>query len=443
LTTTGIRLNSILLILKKIKRQIMLDLKFIRENTELVKKNNENKKASAFVDGVISLDEKRREIISEVEQLKNQRNVNSKEIGKLKKEKKDASHIISAMKEVSDKIAELDIELRKVEEQLQSEILRIPNLTDDSVPVGLSEDDNLEIRVKGEKQAKKHDLDHIEIGNKLGLFDFDRGAKVTGSGFAFMTGLGAKLERSLINYFLDQNTDRGYQEMMTPFIVNQNSMTGTGQLPKMAEDMYHAAEDNLYLIPTAEVPLTNFYNGEMLNPKDLTTKFTGYSPCFRREAGSHGKDVRGFLRVHQFNKVELVKFAKPEDSDKELESLVADVENLLEGLGLTYRVILLCTGDTSFASAKTYDLEVWSPKEEKWLEVSSCSNFKDFQARRANIRFKRSADEKPEFVHTLNGSGLATPRILVALIENYFDGEKLVIPSVLRKYMGIDEIKTQ
>lgn len=421
----------------------MLDLKFIRENTELVKKNNENKKASAFVDGVISLDEKRREIISEVEQLKNQRNVNSKEIGKLKKEKKDASHIISAMKEVSDKIAELDIELRKVEEQLQSEILRIPNLTDDSVPVGLSEDDNLEIRVKGEKQAKKHDLDHIEIGNKLGLFDFDRGAKVTGSGFAFMTGLGAKLERSLINYFLDQNTDRGYQEMMTPFIVNQNSMTGTGQLPKMAEDMYHAAEDNLYLIPTAEVPLTNFYNGEMLNPKDLTTKFTGYSPCFRREAGSHGKDVRGFLRVHQFNKVELVKFAKPEDSDKELESLVADVENLLEGLGLTYRVILLCTGDTSFASAKTYDLEVWSPKEEKWLEVSSCSNFKDFQARRANIRFKRSADEKPEFVHTLNGSGLATPRILVALIENYFDGEKLVIPSVLRKYMGIDEIKTQ
>jgi seryl-tRNA synthetase len=418
----------------------MLDLKFIRENIELVKQNSENKKADAFVDIIISYDEKRREIISEVEQLKNQRNVNSKEIGRLKKEKKDADHIIRAMKEVSDKIAELDEELRKVEENLQLEILRIPNLTDPSVPVGKSEEDNLEIRVKGEKKEAKHDLDHIEIGTKLGLFDFDRGAKVSGSGFAFFTGLGAKLERSLINYFLDTNTSRGYQEMMTPFIVNEKSMIGTGTLPKMAEDMYHAAEDNMYLIPTAEVPLTNFHNGEMLNPKELTKKFTGYSPCFRREAGSHGKDVRGFLRVHQFNKVELVKFAKPEDSDGELEAMVTDVEHLLQGLGLTYRVILLCTGDTSFASSKTYDLEVWSPKEEKWLEVSSCSNFKDFQARRANIRFKRSADEKPEFVHTLNGSGLATPRIIVSLLENYFDGEKLDIPAVLRKYMGMDEI---
>jgi len=419
----------------------MLDLKFIRENAELVKQNSENKKADAFVDVIISYDEKRREIISEVEKLKNQRNVNSKEIGRLKKEKKDADHIIRAMKEVSDKISELDEELRNVEENLHLEILRIPNITDKTVPIGKSEEENLEIRVKGEKKEAKHTLDHIEIGSKLGLFDFDRGAKVSGSGFAFFTGLGAKLERSLINYFLDTNTSRGYQEMMTPFIVNEHSMTGTGQLPKMAEDMYHAVEDNMYLIPTAEVPLTNFHNGEMLNPKELTKKFTGYSPCFRREAGSHGKDVRGFLRVHQFNKVELVKFAKPEDSDKELEAMVSDVEHLLEGLGLTYRVILLCTGDTSFASSKTYDLEVWSPKEEKWLEVSSCSNFKDFQARRANIRFKRSADEKPEFVHTLNGSGLATPRIIVSLMENYFDGEKLEIPAILRKYMGVDHIE--
>lgn len=418
----------------------MLDLKFIRENAELVKQNSENKKADAFVDVIVSYDEKRREIIAEVEQLKNQRNVNSKEIGRLKKEKKDADHIIRAMKEVSDKIAKLDQELREVEENLNLEILRIPNITDKTVPIGKSESENVEVRVKGEKKAARHNLDHIEIGTKLGLFDFDRGAKVSGSGFAFFTGLGAKLERSLINYFLDTNTSRGYQEMMTPFLVNENSMIGTGQLPKMAEDMYHAAEDNMYLIPTAEVPLTNFHNGEMLNPKELTKKFTGYSPCFRREAGSHGKDVRGFLRVHQFNKVELVKFAKPEDSEKELEAMVEDVEHLLEGLGLTYRVILLCTGDTSFASSKTYDLEVWSPKEEKWLEVSSCSYFKDFQARRANIRFKRSADEKPEFVHTLNGSGLATPRIIVSLIENYFDGEKLEIPAVLRKYMGMDEI---
>lgn len=419
----------------------MLDLKFIRENSETVKKNCENKKADTFIDAILSYDERRREIISEVEKLKNQRNVNSREIGMLKREKKDASHIIKAMKEVSDNITNLDEELRKVEENLDLELKRVPNMLDSSVPIGNSENDNKVIRTVGDKKAARHSLDHIEIGHKLGIFDFDRGAKVSGSGFAFMTGLGAKLERSLINFFLDSNTENGYTEIMPPFIVNENSMVGTGQLPKMAEDMYHAAEDNMYLIPTAEVPLTNFHNGEMMNPRELTKKFCAYSPCFRREAGSHGKDVRGFLRVHQFNKVELVKFSKPEDSDNELESLVSDVEMLLQALGLTYRVILLCSGDTSFTSSKTYDLEVWSPKEEKWLEVSSCSNFKDFQARRANIRFKRSADEKPEFIHTLNGSGLATPRILVSLIENYFDGEKLEIPDALKNYMGVDSIK--
>jgi seryl-tRNA synthetase len=418
----------------------MLDPKFIRENPELVKDNTSKKKATADIDKIISLDSDRRKIITQVEGLKSKRNTVSKQIGQFKKESKDASGIIAEMKSVSDDISTLDENLKSIENEIDAESLAIPNILHSSVPIGNDENDNQVIRQWGEIKEVSHKMDHLVISAKLGLFDFERGAKVTGSGFVFFTGAGAKLERSLINYFLDTNTSNGYQEMMTPFIVNRNSMKGTGQLPKMAEDMYHAQEDDVFLIPTAEVPLTNFYNSEMMNPKDLTKKITGYSPCFRREAGSYGKDVRGFLRVHQFNKVELVKFSKPEYSEQELEDLVADVERLLQGLGLTYRVILLCSGDTSFASSKTYDLEVWSPIEQKWLEVSSCSNFVDFQARRAGIRFKRAADTKPEFVHTLNGSGLATPRVLVSLIENYFDGDKLILPKVLVPYFGSESI---
>jgi seryl-tRNA synthetase len=288
---------------------------------------------------------------------------------------------------------------------------------------------------------KEYRVDHIEISKRLGILDFERGAKVTGAGFGFYVGKGARLERALINFFVDVNTDvHGYTEMLPPFVVNADSCRGTGQLPKAQEDMFHAERDDLYLIPTAEVPLTNFYRDEILSGSDLPIRFAGYSACFRREAGSHGKDTRGFLRVHQFNKVELVKFVRPEHSYDELESLVGNVEYILQKLGLTYRVLLLCTGDMSFGGAKTYDLEVWSPAEQRWLEVSSCTNFEAFQARRASIRFK-DGSAKPEFVHTLNGSGLATSRILVALLEHYQreDGH-IDIPECLRAYCGFDVI---
>lgn len=419
----------------------MLDLKFIRENAELVKINTKNKNASENVDLIISHDERRREIIQEVEKIKSQRNLVTKEIGDLKKAGKDASEKIFSMKGVAEQIKELDDELGEIEDIIRLYIMQIPNVTHQSVPIGKNADQNQDVRVWSEKRAVKHKFNHIEIATKLGIVDFERGAKVAGGGFHFYTGKGARLERALINFFLDTHTENhGYTEMMPPFVANRHSMNGTGQLPKMAEDMYHCQEDDLFLIPTAEVPLTNYHNGEVLKNEELNKRICGYSPCFRREAGSYGKDVRGLLRVHQFNKVELVKFVRPEDSYDELESLVGDAESLLKALDLHYRVILLCTGDTSFSSAKTYDLEVWSPGEEKWLEVSSCSNFEDFQSRRANIRFKRDPNSKPEYVHTLNGSGLATPRILVAIIENYFDGEKLNIPKVLQKYVGCEYI---
>lgn len=421
----------------------MLNLKFVREFPEKVKENNKNKNVNIDVDGIVSADERRREIIGEVEQLKSERNIATKLIADKKRNKENADEDIAKMKSVSDKISELDEELRQVELSIQNGLMAIPNIVHESVPIGKDAEDNVIVRSKGEIFEVNHNLNHIEIGKKLNIIDFERGAKVTGSGFAFLTGKGAKLERALINFFLDENSSKGYTEFVPPFVVNQNSMEGTGQLPKMAEDMYHCTEDNLYLIPTAEVPLTNYHNGEVLKESQLPIKICGYSPCFRREAGSHGKEVRGFLRVHQFNKVELVKFAKPETSFDELEGLVQDVEQLLQKLNLVYRVLLLCSGDTSFASAKTYDLEVWAGAEKRWLEVSSCSNFVDFQARRANIRYKQNQDTKPEFVHTLNGSGLATPRILVAIIEQCFDGEKIVIPEVLRKYTGFDTIEAE
>jgi seryl-tRNA synthetase len=417
----------------------MIDINILRENPELVKKSAENKNAKVDIDRALELDENRRKLIVEVENLKAIRNRVTQEIADAKKNKEDAQSKIDEMRGVSGKIKELDSQLAEVESDFNSILLQIPNIHDESVPVGKTEKENVITKTVGETTSENKP-DHIEIAKRLGILDFERGAKVSGSGFAFYTGKGAALERALINFFLDENTSRGYYEMMTPFMVNEESMRGTGQLPKMAEDMYHMQEDNMYMIPTAEVPLTNFHRDDMIPYSELNKQICGYSPCFRREAGSYGKDVRGFLRVHQFNKVELVKFTKPEDSWTELDKMVEDVENLLSKLGFTYRLNQLCTGDTSFASAKTIDLEVWSEGEQNWLEVSSCSNFIDFQARRANIRFKRTADSKPEFVHTLNGSGLATPRILVALIEKYYDGEKINIPECLHPYLRFKTI---
>ena len=419
----------------------MLDIKFIRENPELVQKNTENKNESANISDLLQIDESRRSIIGEVDLLKNQRNVVSKEIAVLKKNKENADAQIQAMKEVSDKIKEMDDELRRLEETIITEARKIPNMLHSSVPVGKTEEDNVEIKKWGEPKTDKT-KDHMELSKNLGIIDFERAAKVSGSGFAYYLGKGAALERALINYMLEHQTGvNGYNEIMPPLIVNQSAMIGTGQLPKMVDDMYFVERDDFYLIPTAEVPITNFHAGETLKGDDLPIKLCGYTPCFRREAGSYGADTRGFLRVHQFNKVELVKFTTPEDSYDELEKLLADAESILQALNIPYRVITLCSGDTSFASAKTYDIEVWSPGEQKWLEASSVSNFVDFQARRANIRFKRTPKDKPEFVHTLNGSGLATSRLIVALLENYAREDGTIeVPEALRKYTGFDII---
>ncbi|MGA2297968.1 MAG: serine--tRNA ligase [FCB group bacterium] len=417
-------------------------LKAIRENPDRVRQNIKNKNESVNIEPIIELDEKRRSIIQEVEKLKNLRNVVSNEISLLKKNKENADEKINAMKQVSDSIKSLDEELRQIEDELNELVLYIPNFAHESVPVGKTPEDNPVIRTWGEPKEQKLKMDHMEISKKLGIIDFERAAKLSGSGFACYNGKGATLERALINFFLDFHTkNHGFREIMTPFIVNTGAMVGTGQIPKLKDDMYYVKDDDFYLIPTAEVPITNFRSGEVLKLEEMPVKYCGYSPCFRREAGSYGKETRGLLRVHQFNKVELVKICTPETSYDELEMLVKDVENVLQALKLTYRVILLCTGDTSFSSAKTYDLEVWSPAEQKWLEVSSCSNFENFQAKRANIRYKPTPSSKPEYVHTLNGSGLATPRIMVALLENYLEEDgRIKIPEVLRTYCGFDYI---
>jgi seryl-tRNA synthetase len=420
----------------------MLDLKFIRENPELVRKNILLKGEDADLDLLLSLDEERRKIIAEVESLKHQRNVVSNEIARLKKEKQDATAKIEEMRLVSDKIKAMDDELRQIEQKIKQELLRIPNMLHESVPAGKDSSDNPVVRTWGVPLEEARPS-HLEIAKELNILDFERGAKVTGSGFAYYVGKGAALERALITYMLEKHIyEHNYTELLPPLVVNENSMIGTGQIPKLADDMYYIEKNELYLIPTAEVPVTNYYSGEVLSADDLPKKFVAYTPCFRREAGSYGKETRGFLRVHQFNKVELVKFALPESSYDELELLTHDAESILQELNLPYRVVLLCSGDTSFSSAKTYDLEVWSPAEKKWLEVSSCSNFEDFQARRANIRFKRTPNDKPEYVHTLNGSGLATSRLIVALLENYYNPEdgSITIPEVLRQYTKFDRI---
>lgn len=420
----------------------MLDIKFIRENPEAVKQNCINKNDGSNIDAVLELDRKRRALIQETEDLKSTRNAVTLEIASLKKMGVDAKDKIASMRKVGDQIKNLDDRLRELEKMLSGLVLMIPNMAHKSVPVGKDLNDNVEVRRLGDCMERSWRVDHIEISKRLGILDFERGSMVTGAGFGFYIGKGARLERSLINFFLDTNTGvNGYTEIMTPFLVNADSCRGTGQLPKSQEDMYYIERDDLYLIPTAEVPITNFHRDDTFSSDELPTKYAGYSACFRREAGSYGKDTRGFLRVHQFNKVELVKFVRPENSYDELESLVGNVEYLIKQLGLTYRVLLLCSGDMTFGGSKTYDLEVWSPYEQRWLEASSCTNFESYQARRSNIRYKDGATSKPEFVHTVNGSGLATSRILVSLLEHYQteDGH-ISIPECLQPYCGFDHI---
>lgn len=423
----------------------MLDIQRIRDIADQVRQAVLNKKSPVDIDEVLNLDNKRRDTIQEVERLKNIRNTRSMEIAALKKEKKDASALIDEMKSVSERIKALDTELGSIESEIREYLIRIPNIPHSSVPHGESEKDNVVDSEWGE--APQFDFkprDHLELGTALDIIDFPRGAKIAGAGFPVLKGAGALLERALINFFLDTHTRKnGYLEIFPPFLANRASHFGTGQLPKSEEQMYYINEDDLFCIPTAEVPVTNLHRDEVLDQSVLPVKYCAYSACFRREAGSYGKDTKGYLRVHQFNKVELVKYTTPETSYDEHEALRKDAEGILQALGLKYRVLLLCDADLSFAAAKCYDLEAWAPGEGKFLEVSSCSNFEDFQARRANIRYRPQGGGKPRFVHTLNGSGLATARILVAILETYQTAQGTVrIPEVLQPYMnGIREIK--
>ena len=423
----------------------MLDLKFIRENPDLVKEGINLKNENGDIDKIIELDEERRKIIVQVEQLKKERNDNSQLVSKYKKEKKDASEVIEKTKSISAQIKNLDEKLAEIEVTIKKQLDWIPNLPHETAPKGKSAADNKEIKTWGKIPEFDFDiLDHLELGMRLDILDFKRGGKITGSGFPVYKGLGATLERALINFMLDEHIrHHGYTEVFPPFLANEASMYGTGQLPKLAEDMYYAEKDDLYLIPTAEVPVTNLHRDEIIPVELLPVKYVAYSACFRREAGSWGRDTRGFLRVHQFNKVEMVNFCLPEESYEMHENLLKEATSILEKLELPYRVLSLATGDLSFAAAKCYDIETWSPAENKWLEASSVSNFEAFQARRANIRFRREQGKPLEFVHTLNGSGLATSRLMVSLLETYQTDEgTIIIPEVLRPYMnGISIIK--
>ena len=420
----------------------MLDIKFIREHPDLVKEGILKKGAEDNIDEVLKLDAQRRELLQKVEILKNKRNIVSEEIGKLKREKKDASTAISQMEEVKNQIKSIDNEVKGIEEKLYQLMLTIPNVPHPSVPVGKTPADNREIFKWGEPPAIDFKpKPHWELAEKLDIIDFERGVKITGAGFPLYKGQGAKLERALINFFLDEASKRGYKEVQPPLMVNANSATGTGQLPDKEDLMYIASKDELYLVPTAEVPVTNIHRDEILKEDQLPIKYCAYTPCFRREAGSYGKDVRGLNRVHQFDKVELVKFVHPGTSYNELESLREDAELLLQKLGLHYHVLLMCTGDMGFTQSKKYDLEVWSLGQQRWLEVSSISNFESFQARRMNIRFRPRGEGKTEFVHTLNGSGLALPRVVAAILEHYQTPEgKVIVPKVLHKYTGFEVI---
>ncbi|OIJ16254.1 serine--tRNA ligase [Anaerobacillus arseniciselenatis] len=418
----------------------MLDVKVLRTNFEEVKKKLENRgEKIADLECFGELDQKRREVIARAEQLKSRRNTVSQEVAKLKREKQDADHLIKEMKEVSEEVKQLDEQLREVEGQLEGILLTIPNIPHESTPIGLTEDDNVCVRTWGEVpnfafEAKAH----WDIATNLNMLDFERASKVTGSRFVFYKGKGARLERALINFMMDLHQDEhGYEEVLPPYLVNRTSMTGTGQLPKFEEDAFKIREEDYFLVPTAEVPVTNMHRDEIIDGEQLPITYTAYSSCFRSEAGSAGRDTRGLIRQHQFNKVELVRFVKPEESYEQLELLTGHAEKVLQLLKLPYRVMSMCTGDLGFTAAKKYDIEVWIPNSDTYREISSCSNFEDFQARRANIRFRREAKGKTEFVHTLNGSGLAIGRTVAAILENYQQEDgSVIVPEVLVPYMG-------
>lgn len=419
----------------------MLDLKLIRENPDLIRQKLKARNMSTgTVDSIVQLDVKRREFIGEVEKLKSLRNSVSQEIAKMKKEGSNADEKIADMKKVSDDIKALDDKLAEAENEIDVILRDIPNLADDSVPPGKTSDDNVQFRTWGEKASGDFKyLDHVELGKKLDILDFGVGAKISGSGFPFYKGKGAMLERALINFMLDTHKGNGYTEVFMPFLVNRASMEAAEKVPKFEEDMYRTDPDDLFAIPTAEVPIVNIHRDEIMDAGSFPVKYCGYTACFRREAGSYGKDTKGFLRVHQFNKVELINFCLPEESYVQMEVMLNHACGILEALNIHYRVVNVCTGDMGFAASKQYDIEVWSPAENKWLEASSVSNCTDFQSRRAMIRFKR--DKKTEYVHILNGSGLATSRLYVSLIESNQTPEgKIIIPKVLQKYTGFEII---
>lgn len=424
----------------------MLDIRFVREHTERIIEALKNRgQDTAILNEFLKIENQKREHLRIIEEKRQQRNDLSKEIGNLKKEGKDTASLLENAKKISDEIAEKEQYLRELEDRSLKELLLIPNVPHESVLIGKDDTENVEIRRWGEIPVFSFTpKNHWEIGERLGILDFERAGKIAGARFSLCKGHGARLERALINFMLDLHTKEfGYIEIFPPIIVNRESMTGTGQLPKFEDDLFKIGNDDrdFYLIPTAEVPVTNIHSKEILKEEELPIYYTAYTPCFRREAGSYGKDTRGLIRQHQFNKVELVKFVKPENSYKELESLTNNAEEVLKRLGLPYRVVALCTGDMGFASAKTYDIEVWFPAQGKYREISSCSNFEDFQARRANIRFKRIGKKGTEFVHTLNGSGLAIGRTLAAILENFQQEDgSVIIPEALRHFMGTDKI---
>lgn len=416
----------------------MLELRFIRENIGLVKdKMAYRGMDSTRIDRFVELDKERRELLTEVEGLRNKRKTVSQQIAKLKAKKEDAADLMADMRQVGGRIKELDGLLSGVETELQQIVMEIPNLCQDTVPGGKDDNDNVELRRWGrERQFSFTPKEHWEIGEALGVLDFERAAKLSGARFAVLKGMASRLERALINFMLDLHTEKhGYQEVLPPFLVNTASMTATGQLPKFSADLFKAQDWDLYLIPTAEVPITNLHRDETLSIADLPIKYAAYTPCFRSEAGSYGRDTKGLIRQHQFDKVELVKFTTPETSEAELESLLADAEEVLQLLGLPYRVVILCSGDLGFSSSKTYDIEVWMPGQDKYREISSCSNFLDFQARRGGIRYRPPGQKKSALVHTLNGSGLAVGRTLAAIFENYQQEDGTVtIPEALKPY---------
>jgi seryl-tRNA synthetase len=423
----------------------MLDIKFIKENKEDVKARlaTRGKDYSAEIDRLMELDEERRALIADTESQKARQNAVSKQIPLLKKEGKDVSAIFAEMKELSDKVKADTDKIDAIDAEIENTLLCIPNLPDVSVPIGKDDSENVEIRKWGDVPAFDFEPQaHWDIGAKLGILDPETAAKVTGARFHFYKGLGAKLERAVISYYLDTHTEVGYTEIFPPYMVNRASMRGTGQLPKFEEDAFKVSNNDYFLIPTAEVPVTNMHRDEILNGADLPIKYCAYSACFRAEAGSAGRDTRGLIRQHQFNKVELVKFTTPETSFEELESLTLDAQNVLKGLGLPHRVVCLSSGDMGFSSAKTYDIEVYMPSYNRYVEISSCSNFVDYQARRANIKYKADAKDKAKFVHTLNGSGVAVGRTVAAILENYQNADgSVTVPEALRKYMGVDIIK--